>query len=688
MAEGPPQEPGAARGEAIMIRRTFVPQMHRLGQHAPAVAVVLALATLVLPLPGAALDLLLALNLAFGMAVLLAAMRSEGPTGFPVLPGVLVLGSLVRVALGVAAARAVVAHGGAGTLPQTLGWLLAGRGESLLSGMAVLGVLMLVCYLVLNVGLMRLAEVAARFTLDALPGRQMALDSALSGGRMDAEEGAAFGRQMQTDSAFYGSMDGAARFLRGEAMALPIILALIPVAGLTGGEFSGQWTDLVRLALGQGLALLVPGVLMGVAAAIVLSRGRDLECAGSSLETLPQPALLAAVAAGLLVLAAVPGMAKLPLLAVVALAGGWAWHQSRHLSLCAEDDDGPAPQLRVRLGMGLLSLTAGEALMARLGRLRLALSDELGFALPAFTVTDDAGLDPHEFALAVNGIEAMRASLWPGRLLLAEGDRARTGLISIEEGQPADLPDGRRARWLRLDEDEAPASSGVNVLDALGALELYLRAAVEPVAGELLDLQRARELLEAARATHPALTEAWEAAGLTAADLRDVGRELLAEGVPLVERIVLLEAMITSSGAVGNAGSAALAEAVRPALRRTISQSVAPGGTLSAYALAEKLQQELQAVVEVGRSGEAVALEAQAAERWRRMLRWVAGQDRHAVVLCPPQLRAAVATLAREAGAGVRVVQVGELLPLTEIVVRHVLQGHENMPAPVPATGT
>lgn len=671
----------------MMIGRTLVPQLHRLGQHAPALAVVLTLATLLLPLPGAALDLLLALNLAFGMAVLLAAMRSEGPMGFPVLPGVLVLGSLVRVALGVAAARAVVAHGGAGTLPQTLGWLLTGRGESLIGGVTVLGVLMLVSYLVLNVGLMRLAEVAARFMLDALPGRQMALDSALSAGRMDAEAGAAVGRQLQAESAFYGSMDGAARFLRGEVMALPIILALIPVAGLAGGNLSGQWTDLVRLALGQGLALLVPGVLMGVAAALVLSRGRNLGNTGSVLETLPQPALLGAVAAGLLVLAAVPGMAKLPLLAVATLAGGWAWHQSR-LSLCADDEDGPAPQLQVRLGMGLLSLTAGEALMARLGRLRLALSDELGFALPAFTVIDDAGLDPHEFALAVNGIEVTRAQLWPGRCLLADGDKAWAGLSSMEEGRPADLPDGRRARWLRVEDDETPSSTGLNALDALGALELYLRAAVEPVAAELFDLQRASELLQAVRATHPVVIEAWEAAGLTAADLRDVGRELLAEGVPLVERVVLLEAMITSSGAVGHAGCAALAEAVRPALRRTISRLVAPAGRLSACALAEKLQDELQAAVDGARPGEAVALEAEAAERWWRMLRWVAGQDRQAVVLCPPQLRAAVATLAREAGAGVRVVQPEELLPLTEIAVRHVLQGHETMPAPVPATGT
>ncbi|MBU0609828.1 MAG: FHIPEP family type III secretion protein, partial [Armatimonadetes bacterium] len=195
-----------------MIHPKSLRQMRWSREHAAALVAVLALLALLAPLPGFVLDLLLTVSLAFGLAVLLVAMLSEGPLGFPAMPGVLVAGSLARVALALAVARSLLAHGTAGTLVQTLGNLVTAAGENLAGGVIALGLLLLAAYVVLNLGLMRLAEVAARFALDALPGRQMALDAALAGGRLEREAGAAETARLHSENAFYGAMDGAARF--------------------------------------------------------------------------------------------------------------------------------------------------------------------------------------------------------------------------------------------------------------------------------------------------------------------------------------------------------------------------------------------------------------------------------------------------------------------------------------------
>ena len=649
-------------------------------EHLVALAGLLALLVLLLPLPPFVLDLLLTASLAFGLAVLLVALSAEGPLGFPSLPGVLVVGSMARVALALAAARSLLAHGTAGTLAQTLGGMLTSAGENPIGGVVALGLLMLTSYVVLSLGLMRLAEVAARFALDALPGQQMALDAALGSGRLEAEAGAARAEALQTQNAFYGAMDGAARFLRGEMLAVALIVVVAALAALApGGATALGWTEAFAFSLGLGIVVLTPGLLMMAGAAVVLSRTRAADAAGSLGGVLLQPGLLVTVAVALLAVALAPGAGRAPLLIGAAAVGGLAYYATKRRAPEAPASEPPAT-LQLRLGTGLLSLAAQPDLVQWLNRQRVALSDELGFAVPPFVVSDDPTLPPHDFAIVLNGAVLLQAPLCPGRQLAV----APAGSLVLPEGEPVVLPDGRRAMWVREADDDLDARDGGQRLAVREALALHVRSALSAAAPELFDRQRAHELLEMVRVSHPAVVRAYEAAGLTEQELRQVGRALLAERVSLVERVSLLEAM-AEVGPVAD-----LAERVRPALQRTITRLVAPEGTLCALALSEGMQQELRTAVQTAGDG-AVALPPERAEHWREALRRAERQYAEsavgAVVLCPTELRPAVAELAREAGAVVAVVHAGELLPLTEVLSMGALPEYETGPVAAPAAG-
>jgi flagellar biosynthesis component FlhA len=659
------------------------------GEHAAVLAALAAIVLLLVPLPGFVLDVLLTLNLAFALAVLVVGVRAAGPESFAVLPQVLVAGSLARVALAIGLARAILSTGGGGALVRSLGATLSGGGEGLLGGAAVFGLLALTAYAVLNLGLTRLAEVAARFALDALPGRQMALDSALNAGRMDAAAATAQTERLEAENSFYGAMDGAARFLRGETLAVLAITVLTPAVAAASG-MAAQWRELAVLAVGQGAVILVPGLLVGAAAALVLSRSRGASAREDTRGHAARPGLVLGVAVVLLALGLTPGMAKGPLLVMALVLGGAAWLMARHGPGRAgrphhAEATGPAGELQLRLGLGLVPLSARHDLPAWAEQLRGELSDELGLAVPPFTMADDAQLSEHDFAVLIGESRLAQGTLRLGRrLAVSAGEEdSHRGAMRAREAREARedevvLPDGRRGVWVRSDEE---ATNGARLLEPLEALALQVRAAVRQVAPELCDLQRAHELIEMVRVSHPAVVTAYEAAGLSEADLQDVGRELLAEGLPLTERVSLLSAMAREPGRAGRPHHAEMAEAVRPALRRTITRLVAPEGMVQAVELARELQEELAEAAAQAGPGRAVALEAERAARWRELLQWVArwcgNGAAGAVIVCAGEARRAVAQLAREAGVQVAAVRPEELLPLTEVQVVHVLSGNE-----------
>lgn len=627
---------------------------------AVACAVLVGLALLLAPLPGFVLDLLLAMNLASALGILLLAALAKSSSAFPSFPAEMMLASLGRVGLCVAGARALLTGGSAGALAASLGAQMTGGGAALLAGVTLVALLAIVVFLVINVGVMRLSEVAARFALDAMPGKQMALDSALNGGRLTAEAGLERARRLEAEQAFHGAMDGVARFLRGDAIAIVIVTVAAPLAAVATGM---ELQEALASALGQAALLLVSAILTGAAAALLLSRPAAADAegdqpAGSGLK----PALLGAVAVCLLATALLPGVSRVALLAVAALVGAGAWYLHRQGRQVSEGREEEFSQLQLRLGLSLIGLLPGQELTALVARTRAALADELGFAIPAFLITDDSELGSNDFAIRCGGTVLVRETLRPGRKLvapLAEG-------VLPGGGTEAVLWEGLQATWLRESEVTALAPGGYHVLRPLEVLALWVRDAIHGHAAELFDLQRATEVLEVTRVTHPASVTAFERAGLTAADLREVGRRLLREGVPLTERVSLLEGL--AAAATGRATDAGgLAEAVRPALAQTITRLVASTGAVEVLELGGELEQELLRACAAGE----VTLAPQRVTVWSAMLRRAAERfsrpGQPAVILTNDRARPALAQLIRENGVALRAVQPAELLPMTEV---------------------
>lgn len=652
----------------------IIKQRGRRPEMAAAAGLALALLMVVRPLPGPVLDVLLAASLAVSLVVLLMALFGERPTDLAAMPELLVLSSLGRVALCLGVARAILAAGDAGSLVRVTGEQLTGGGAALVSGVAVLVIMTLGSFLVVTVGVMRLAEVSARFALDALPGRQMAIDAALAAGRASAEEGREQTRRLDAESGFCGAMDGVARFLRGESMATLAIVGITPLAAAAnaGGSGLSEWGQTyLPLAVGHGTTILVPGALMGAAAAVTLARSGRIGLLQSR-ELLGQPSLLLGAAGVLLTLGLIPAASSWPLLAMgaLALAAAWASHR-RHTTTARSSEAERAPMaLQVGLGLGLIGMVANQDLVAELGRAVTGLADELGFALPPLTVSDRASLQRNEYVIELGPEELARGELRPGQQLAvptAEGALPSGGTEAV-------LPDGRAAAWVGPDEAERSAARGDQVLRPAEVLTLHLESCLRARADQLFGLQQAADVLSALAITHPATVAALEAAGAGPALLRDVGWVLLADGVPLSDRVSLAEAI---PAALGRHRSAeAVAEAVRPTLRRSITRLAAPYGRAEVIGLDPGLEDELGEACDAAGEGP-VTLHPDRAQTWHRALRAL-GQEyappgRRAVLYCSRRSRRAASQLVRESGARVLAVCGEELDPLTVIETVYLL---------------
>jgi flagellar biosynthesis protein FlhA len=656
------------------------------GSHLALGGLALAILLPLLPLPGMALDLLLAAGLALSLSLLLLALTTDAPERLAAFPAALVVTSLGRVGLALALGRATLSGGSSGALVESLGALAGGGEGDIWSAAASLVVVALVAFVVISVGVTRLSEVAARFALDALPGRQMAIDSALTGGRMSEVEGRLAVEQVESQSVFYGAMDGATRFLRGEMIATLLIVGISGLAAAARGGGGESLGEAVLLAVGQGVGLLLPAVLTGAAAAVLVARaGAPLAVGELGQELLVRPALLLAVAVALLVLALAPGISPLPLLLAAGLVGGGA-HYARRLQLLRAQET-PAhepPPLQLELGLGLVSLLASGELQETLTTTRLRLSEELGFAVPALAVRDAESLPAMSYRLHLGPLAVGEGELRPGRWLAVASPE---GVLPVG-GQETVLPDGSPGLWVSESEQREALAASCHLLRPVEVLSLHLGAVIWAQAAELLDGQRVAELVAAVRATHPASVAAWEGSGQSVLELRDLGRALLAEGVALRERVCLLEAVARESGRERDPDR--LLERVRVALSRTITSRAAPGGMAQVVRLAPALEEELLAAAQRGAPEGIVALEMGRLEEWRQALRreserWGSWR-RPMVVLCHSECRGALGQMIRQAGLAALAIKAEELLPLTLVQTLHVLQP-EALSAPARAAG-
>ena len=567
---------------------------------------ILPLATLalvglmVVPVPATVLDIGFIANIMISLAVLMVALNAAKPLDFSSFPTVLLFATLLRLSLGVASARVVLVNGHKGE--AAAGHVIESFGNFLIGGDYVVGIfvfsiIMIINLVVITKGAGRVSEVSARFTLDAMPGKQMAIDADLNAGLLTPEEAKQRRQDVATEADFYGSMDGSSKFVKGDAVAGVLILAVNVIGGLILGVTSHGMAigdaahTYILLAIGDALVAQVPALLLSIAAAAIVTRvSSPFDLAGQITSQFGSARAWVPVAAILGGLGIVPGMPHLIILPAAALAGYTAWRLSRPKPLVVPAAEGDAKTaapamigwdevsdgavLSLELGYGLVSMVderKGAPLMARITGIRRQLSRELGFVLPLVRVRDNLALEPNAYRISVGGMIVGEDQCWPEDMLALDSGY----LEHTVEGRPAKDPSfGLDAVWISAAQRNDAVIAGYTVVDPATVIATHLNQLILANAADLFGMDEAQSLLDALKEAAPQLVANLVPAPLTLASLASLCRALLAEGVALKDFRRIAGAM--ADAAREESDPLALIEAVRQRIGAILIQQIVP----------------------------------------------------------------------------------------------------------------
>jgi flagellar biosynthesis protein FlhA len=659
------------------------------------------LALLLVPMPAPLLDVLLALSFTLSLLILLLALYTERPLDFSVFPSLLLIVTLLRLGLNVASTRLILAHGTNGH--DAAGRVIQAFADITIGGNYAVGIILFLIFVIINFvviarGSGRIAEVAARFTLDSMPGKQMAIDADLNQGLLDESEAKKRRRDLQREADFYGAMDGASKFVRGDAIAGLVIVGVNIVGGLAIGVLQGGMPvgealeTFTALTVGEGLVGQVPALIVSTAAGIVVSRAAGGDPLGDELraQMLIQPRALFGTSALLGALALAPGFPFLPFGLLSAGAGGLAWWSRKGQVAAAKvETKPPAPavsaesdlksaialdDLELEIGYGLIPLvdaSRGGDLPARIRATRRQLAAELGFVVPLIHIRDNLSLDQSEYAVSVRGNRVANSRVPPGRLLAIASDGGRAeGVPGIVVRDPAF---GLPAVWIQERDRETAEARGFTVVDPAAAIATHLAEVVRQHAAELLTRRQVRELLDAYAEGSPKVVEEIVPGIVSLATLHRTLRALLAEGVSIRDLAAVLETLAEYAPKVQQPDL--LTDLVRERLSRTVTRPhLASSGELSVVTLDPALEQALQAGVQHTQSGSFLAVEPLLLDRLLRGIQSAFGsapRDGAASVLLSGQsIRAPLRQLLARVLPRVVVLSHNELPPDIRVVAR------------------
>ena len=607
-----------------------------LGEMAVPIAVLAIIVALITPLPGFLLDLLIVGDILVSVTVMMVSLYIVRPVEFTSFPTTLLLLTLFRLALNVSSSRLILLDGNTGT--TAAGQVIGAFGSFVVGGNYVIGaviflVLIAIQYVVINHGAVRISEVTARFTLDALPGKQMSIDSDLNSGLIDEAEAKRRRKQLSTEAEFYGAMDGASRFTQRDAVASILITAINIVAGFLIGVLQ-HGMDLQRaletytvLTIGDGLVTVIPALMISISGGLIVTRASSDARLGVEFRRQilgnSQPLMLAA--AVLLALALLPSMPKAPFLLLGGGAGVGAWRMRRRelAGAAAPVDLKPAPvkdnveallrvePLSIEVGLGLVGLVEGaqeSPLLRRISAIRKQLASELGYLLPPVRVTDNLALRSREYVIALKGVEMARYELPQGCELAIPTGQADPQV----QGQPTREPAfGIQALWIPNAAAPAARNAGYTVVDAVSVLGTHLSELIRRNAHELFSRQDARRLLDRVAVEHPKVVEDLVPKLLPLTAVQRVLQNLLRERVSVRDSVSILEALGEAAAATRN--PVLLTEYVRQAIRRTVVKPYLNRvGELPAWFLDPSLEQSVEGAVEHGEQNSHLALAPQA----------------------------------------------------------------------------
>jgi flagellar biosynthesis protein FlhA len=582
------------------------------------VAAVGLIFVMLVPLPSFLLDLFLAMSITISVLVLLSAIQILRPSQFSVFPSLLLLLTLLRLSLNLASSRRILLHGNEGA--SAAGHVIEAFGQFVVGGNYVVGFVLFVAliaiqYLVVAHGAVRTAEVTARFTLDAMPGKQMAIDADLNAGLINEVQARARREQIAHDAEFYGAMDGAARFNQRDAIATILITAINIIAGFLIGVFQLDipFREALKtytvLTVGDGLVTMIPSLLVSMAGGIVVTRASSDATlsvdVGRQVLSRRRPLIIAACV--MLALAAIPGLPKFSFFLLAAGTGFLAWRAPKSFeepaaAVAAAGEKKPAKdsvedllkldELSLEVGYGLVALVdqnQGGQLLARVRALRQNLAQQLGFIVPPIHITDNVRLKPKEYTIALRGVEVARWELYQDNLLAISSEGTPRPLPGIATKEPAF---GVAAVWIPPALQNQALASGYAVVDQTSVLATHLAEVVKQHAHELLTRQETKRLLDRLAESHPKLVEELVPKVLSLGEVQKTLQQLLREQVSIRDLSTILETLLDIAPA--NKNAVLLVETARQALGRSLVRPLlAENGGLRVVTLDRALEEEL-----------------------------------------------------------------------------------------------
>jgi flagellar biosynthesis protein FlhA len=630
-------------------------------------AVVFVVAMMVVPMPPLALDVLLTVNIAASVLLLLAAIGSTSALDLSAFPSIILIATLFRLGLNVSSTRLILSEGEAGGVIEAFGHFVIGG--SLVVGMVVFLILVVIQFVVITNGSNRVAEVAARFTLDALPGKQMAIDADLNAGVIDDAEARRRRIETASEADFYGAMDGAGKFVKGDAIATVVIVAVNLVGGLIIGVMQlgmpiGEAVENYSiLTVGDGLVSQIPALLISIAAGLIVTRSAGESDLGSDVlaQFARQHRAFLIAGGALIVLAMFPGMPKPPFLLIGVLLlvlGRRLATRTSALELPELPDpvaDAPSPDDPSEIARGmrvdpiglelavdmvdLVDASVGGDLLDRVRGLRRKLATELGFVLPAVRTRDNTELDLGAYAIRLHGVDVGVGTAPPGHVLVIADD------LSPYPGEEVREPVfGLPAKWVPTEMRRHAELEGATVVERSAVITTHLAEMARTHAAQLLSRQDVKQLVELVRETDPAVVDDLTAGQIGIGEVQTVLQGLLAEQVPVRDLVRILE--VISAEARSNRDPEHLVEACRTALASTICAERADGVRLPVLSLDPLLEAHLIERVARTDRGTGLALDPDTGEGLSRALAErvteVEQQGEQPVLVCSPMLRPAL----------------------------------------------
>jgi flagellar biosynthesis protein FlhA len=671
-----------------------------------AVAVVGILVFMVMPLPTFLLDLLLSFSITFSLIILLASMYVQRPLDLSSFPSILLLATLFRLSLNVASTRIILLHGNEGTLAagkviQSFGSFVVGG--NYLVGIIVFLILVAINFMVITKGAGRIAEVAARFTLDGMPGKQMSIDADLNAGLITEQEARERRDIIAREAEYYGAMDGANKFVRGDAVAGIVITLINIIGGLTIGIFQNKMSfvdaaqNYTLLTIGDGLVTQVPALIVSTAAGVIVTRAGAASSLGAEISSqiLIQPKAIAVAAGVLLGFGLVPGLPTIPFLVLAVLAGGLAYSifqsikertRTEEAAQISEEKALPIDQfealppldtLAIEVGYGLIPLVDIEQdgqLLDRIKSLRRQIARELGIIVAPVHIQDNMRLKAGEYSILLKGNEVAKGELLTNYYLAMNPNAVEEKIDGIPTEEPTY---GLPALWIKEDVKEHALTKGYTVVDLATVLTTHLSEIVKQHCHEMLGRQDVQQLLDTLKETHPKVVEELVPNLLPLGGVVRVLQNLLREQVPIRDLLAICETLADWASVTKDLDI--LTEHVRHALARTITKMhLTPVGNIGAITLGHSLETAISGALQQTEHGAFLSLDPNIAQQMMNnlaaRLEKLSTLDYQPVVMCSSQIRLHVKRLVDRFMPRVTVLSYDEILSNVEIQSLDVLE--------------